>query len=482
MHTLRKLKNSDLCPVFTQLNASHLSYFRSIVGDENLLLPEHEKFESYTHDYTEDLRYSPEVVVMPGNAREVSAILRFCNEQRIPVTAAGARTGLSGGMLAVKGGVVLGMARFNQIVEIDERNLQARVQPGVITQLFMDAVEKVGLFYPVDPASRGSCFIGGNLAESSGGMRAVKYGTTKDYVLDLEVVLADGSIIRTGARTLKNATGYDLTRLMVGSEGTLGIITEATFRLLPKPTHRMLMLAPFASAEKACDAVSAIFRAGFVPSAMEFMEREAIDFAQDYLGVHQFDTQGIEAHLMVEMDGRDPALILQECEKVCEVLMQYDCGEILFADSVEEQNRLWKVRRTIGEATRAGRTVKEEDTVVPRAELAKLWRCIKDTAAKYSFRAFCFGHAGDGNLHVHILRGEQTQEEWETIIPQAVREIFTFTKSLGGTLSGEHGIGLVQKQYMDVAFSPVELALMKGIKDVFDPNGILNPGKVFPDA
>lgn len=467
---------------YTTVTETHLTHFRSICGTEYVWLQQHEKFASFTHDYTEGLHYSPEVVVVPADKHEVAAILSYCNTHNIPVTAAGARTGLSGGMLPVRGGVVLSMGRFSQIVEIDERNLQARVQPGVITQVFQDAVEALGLFYPVDPASRGSCFIGGNLAESSGGMRAVKYGTTRDYVLDLEVVLADGSIIRTGARTLKNATGYDLTRLMVGSEGTLGIITEATFRLLPRPTHRMLMLAPFASAEKACDAVSAIFRAGFIPSAMEFMEKEAIDFAQDYLGTQQFDTTGIEAHLMVEMDGRLPDLILQDCEKISELLTQYECGEILFAETTEEQNRLWKVRRTIGEATRAGRIVKEEDTVVPRAELAKLWRCIKDTARKYNFRAFCFGHAGDGNLHVHILRGSQTDEEWDTIIPKAVREIFTYTVSLGGTLSGEHGIGLVQKQYMDVVFSPVELALMKGIKDVFDPKGILNPGKMFPDA
>ncbi|MCB9235183.1 MAG: FAD-binding protein [Bacteroidia bacterium] len=465
--------------MFKPLSAELLTEFRALIGPEYVLTTA-EETEPWTHDYTEDLRFQPEVVLKPANAADISAILRLCNEAGVPVTAAGGRTGLSGGMLAVHGGVILAMDRLNKILEIDERNLQASVEPAVITQVFQDAVAEKGLLYPVDPASRGSCFIGGNLAESSGGMRALKYGTTRDYVLDLEVVLPSGEIIHTGARTLKNATGYDLTRLMVGSEGTLGIITKGTFKLVPQPAFRKLMLAPFPKGEMACEAVSAIFRAGVIPSALEFMEKDAIDFAQNYLKEFPFDTSSVEAHLLIEVDGQDEMGVMGQAEKVFAVLEGFECGEILFADSPEEQARLWRIRRTIGEATRAGNVIKEEDTCVPRAELASLWKCVKETGKKYGLQAFCFGHAGDGNLHVHILRPKDGGQVWEEIARKAVREIFAYTIQLGGTLSGEHGIGWVQKEFMDIPFSPIELELMKGIKKVFDPKGILNPGKMFP--
>lgn len=469
-------------PAFQKLTSAHKATFVDLLG-EAYVLSDAESMDDYAHDYTEDLHFLPEIVVKPGTVEEITAILKYCNAEGLPVTAAGGRTGLSGGMLAVHGGVILSTERLNRILNIDERNLQATVEPAVITQVFQDAVAEKGLFYPVDPASKGSCFIGGNLAENSGGLRAAKYGITKDYVLDLEVVLANGEVIQTGSRTLKNSTGYNLTQLMVGSEGTLGIITKATFKLLAHPTHRNVLLVPFASAEKACEAVSAIYREGVVPSALEFMEREAIDFAQKYLEEYPFDTAGLEAHLLIEIDGTDPEQIFKDCETVFAVMERFESGEVLFAESAEEQERLWRVRRTIGEATRAGTVIKEEDTVVPRAELAKLWKHIKATATKYNIRAFCFGHAGDGNLHVHLPRPKTPDAlaAWERDIDAAVRDIFTYTVELGGTLSGEHGIGWIQKSYMDIAFSKVELELMKGIKKVFDPKGILNPGKMFPD-
>ncbi len=466
---------------FAKITSEDLQHFTAIVGEE-FVLTKAVQLESYSHDYTEDLVFPPEVVVKPANTKEISAILKHCFAKNLPITPAGARTGLSGGMLAVHGGVILATDRLNQILEIDTRNLQVRTQPGVITEVLQNTVAEKGLFYPVDPASKGSCFIGGNIAENSGGMRAIKYGIVKDYVLNLEAVLPNGEIIRTGANTLKNSTGYNLTQLLVGSEGTLAIVTEATLKLIPLPTQRMLLLAPFASAEKACEAVSAIFQAGIIPSALEFMEKEAIDLAQDFLGSHPFSTEGIEAQLLIEVDGKHPERVMADCEAVFEVLEQFDCGEILFAESSEEQARLWKIRRTIGEATRAGSNViKEEDTVVPRAELAKLWTFIKSTAKKHDIKAFCFGHAGDGNLHVHIQRPSENLEEWEQKAEIAIREIFSYTVELGGTLSGEHGIGLVQKSYMDIAFSKIELDLMKRVKAAFDPKGILNPGKVFPD-
>lgn len=468
-------------PIFQKIEAADLAAFATMIG-EAYVLQDAETIARYSHDYTEDLVFAPDVVLKPANALEIAAVLRHCNARRIPVTPAGARTGLSGGMLAVCGGVVLATDRLNQILHIDERNMQVTTQPAVITQVLQDQVATKGLFYPVDPASRGSCYIGGNIAENSGGLRAVKYGIVKDYVLDLQVVLPSGDIIQTGARTLKNSTGYNLTQLMVGSEGTLGIITEATLRLLPSRGQCMVMLAAFASAEQACESVSAIFRAGIVPSAMEFMEKEAIDLAQAYLDEFPFDTTGIEAHLLIEVDGHDAARIMTECETIFGLLESFGATETLFAETSDEQNRLWKVRRAIGEATRAGRMIKEEDTVVPRAELAKLWTCIKSTAQKHGIEAFCFGHAGDGNLHVHIPRPKENAGDWAERTDLAVREIFAYTVSLGGTLSGEHGIGIAQKDYMGIAFSEVELQLMRQIKLVFDPNGILNPGKMFPGA
>jgi glycolate oxidase len=465
---------------FNKVSPADLDAFRAIVGDAYVLL-DGETLASYSHDYTEDFRFPPEVVVRPGTAEEVAAVLAHCHAAYLPVTPAGARTGLSGGVLAVYGGVSLATDRLNQVLEVDTRNLQVRTQPGVITQVLQDTVAAHGLFYPVDPASRGSCFIGGNLAESSGGMRAVKYGITKDYVLDLQVALPTGELIRTGARTLKNSTGYNLTQLMVGSEGTLGVITEAVFRLEPQPKVRYLLLIPFGEAEQACDAVSAIFHAGITPSAIEFMEKDAIDFAQDYLGTQTFSTEGIEAHLLVEVDGNDEETVMKEAEAIYGVMDGFETGEVLFAQSAEEQGRIWKVRRTIGEATKSTHVVKEEDTCVPRAELAKLWRFVKETGRKYNFKTVCFGHAGDGNLHCNILRTHQSDAEWQEGLDGPIREIFTYTKSLGGTLSGEHGIGWAQKRFMDLMFSEVELRLMRGIKDLFDPKGILNPGKVFPD-
>lgn len=439
-----------------------------------------ESLESYSHDYTEDLVYTPQIVLRPGNAEQISRILHHCNQRRIPVTAAGARTGLSGGMLPVHGGIILATDRLNKIIEIDERNFLVKTQPGVITQTLQESVEKEGLFYPVDPASRGSCFIGGNIAESSGGMRAAKYGITRDYVLNLEVVLANGDIINTGSNTVKNSTGFDLTRLFVGSEGILGIITNATLRLIRLPSKRILMLIPFEKGEEACEAVAAIYHAGIVPSAIEFMEAEAIVFAQEFLGESHFDVGNVEAHLLVELDGNDLDRMVSEAERISEVISQYQCGEMLFAETPDEQERLWKVRRTIGEATRANGVVKEEDTCVPRAELAKLWKFVKEKTDATSIRAFCFGHAGDGNLHVHMLKDKENSAEWEKRALPVIKEIFEYAVELGGTISGEHGIGLVQKEFLGIAIDAGAMDLMKKIKDVFDPNGILNPGKVFP--
>ena len=451
----------------------------NVVGD-NYCFTEKPRLEDYCHDETEDLNFPPEVVVKPANTNEVSAIMKLASKYNIPVTPCGARTGLSGGALCVHGGVSLSMERFNRIMKIDEDNLQIVVQSGVITQELQEAVQEKGLYYAPDPASRGTCFIGGNIAENSGGPRALKYGVTKDFVLNLEVVLPNGEVIETGANTLKNSTGYNLTQLMVGSEGTLGIVTQATLKLIPCPKRNMLMLVPFSSAEKACQAVSAIFKAGITPSALEFMERDAIQYTMDFTKESPIELKDNEqAHLLIEVDGNDTEVLFKECEVIASVVEALECGEIMFAETEAQKEALWFLRRRVGEAVKATSIYKEEDTVVPRYQLPQLLKGVKEIGNRYGFKSICYGHAGDGNLHINIIKGDMNDAAWNNELTKGIRELFELTVALGGTLSGEHGIGYVQKQYMDIAFTKVELELMKGIKKLFDPKGILNPGKIF---
>lgn len=465
-----------------QIPQEALIQLENIVG-KGFVFTDLETRNHYGHDETEDYVFPPNVVVKPGTTQEVSAILKVANDFKIPTTPIGARTGLSGGALSIYEGIGLSMERFNKILEIDEQNLQVITESAVITQVLREAVAEKGLFYPVDPSSQGSCWIGGNVAENSGGARAVKYGVTKDYVLNLEVVLPDGEIIWTGANTLKNSTGYNLTQLMVGSEGTLGVITKIVLKLLPKNTHNVLMLVPFYKSSQACEAVSAIFRAGIIPSALEFMERDAIDWTLKFIeGLNVPVGDKIQAHLLIEVDGNYPEVLFAEAEKIMAVVEQFEIDEVLFADTEDQKNALWKMRRSVAEAVKSNSIYKEEDTVVPRYELPKLLSGIKEIGVKYGFKSVCYGHAGDGNLHVNIIKGEMNDDNWETQVPKGIREIFELTVALKGTISGEHGIGFVQKNYMDIAFSKVHLELMERIKSIFDPNNILNPGKIFPDV
>jgi glycolate oxidase len=464
----------------TILSQEMTAQLETIVGQSFFFIDEATRHH-YGHDETEDYNFPPSVVVKPGTAQEIAAIMKLANTYKVPVVPIGGRTGLSGGALSIHNGIGLSMERFTKI-EIDEKNLQAIVEPAVITQVFREAAFEKGLFYPPDPSSQGSCTIGGNVAENAGGARAVKYGVTKDYVLNLEVVLPTGEIIWTGANTLKNSTGYNLTQLMVGSEGTLGVITKIVMKLLPKNTHNILMMVPFFKAGEACEAVAEIFRAGIVPSALEFMERDAIDWTLRYVeGVSLDIKPEVEAHLLIEVDGNYPEVLFTEAEKIMGVLEQFKIDEILFADTEDQKNALWKMRRAVGEAVKSNSIYKEEDTVVPRYELPTLLKGIKAAGKKYGFHSVCYGHAGDGNLHVNIIKGDMSDENWKTEVPKGIREIFELTVSLKGTLSGEHGIGYVQKNYMDIAFSNTHLQLMKSIKNIFDPNNILNPGKVLPD-
>lgn len=463
---------------FHRITETIMLQMRQIVGEAHLSTDETIRHNN-GHDETEDLVYLPEVVVFPETVTQVSQLMRLCNAEMIPVTVRGGGSGLAGGALPVEGGLVISTKRMDKILHLDEQNFQVTVEPGMITENLQNALKDKGLFYPVDPSSKGWSFIGGNVNTNAGGPRAVKYGVVKDHVLNLEVVLPNGDIIWTGANTLKNSTGYNLTQLMVGSEGTLGVVTKIVLKLQPYPTQQLLMMAPFRSPESACAAVAAIFQSGVTPSALEFMERNAIEWAIRYVGETPVPLNDEDqAHLLIEVDGFHLESLYADCETISKVLEQFDCGEIFFADNDAQKTALWKLRRNAPQAVKNNSIYKEEDTVVPRAELPRLLRKVKETGEKYGFESVCYGHAGDGNLHVNILKGTLSDAVWHDELPKGIREIFEFVKSVGGTISGEHGIGLVQKPYLDIVFSPVEMELQRGIKRLFDPNGILNPGKV----
>jgi glycolate oxidase len=464
---------------YTRLTAEMIDELRQMLGEQNVLVDE-ETLNHFAHDETENLHFLPEVVVKPGTTEDISRLMRFCNNRHIPVTPRGAGTGLSGGALPHYGGVLMSTERLNQILHIDTRNLQVTTEPGVITEVLMNEVKAYGLFYPPDPSSRGSCFIGGNIAENSGGPKAVKYGVVKDYVLNLEVVLPDGEVIWTGANVLKNSTGYNLTQLMVGSEGTLGIVTKIVLKLIPLPKYDLLMLVPFKQLEQAGEAVSEIFRAGFVPSGLELVEIDALSIVSKMVDSSAVPvTEDTAAHLIIEVDGNDQEVLMKDMEAIGELLTKYDIGEIYFADDAQQKAELWKLRRRVAEAVKLKGYTIEEDTVVPRAELPALIKGVKQLGKEYDFEVVCYGHAGDGNLHVRIHKEGTPNSYGDEEMKRCLRALFKLVHSLGGTISGEHGIGLIQKGYMDVVMKKANLDLMRAIKKAFDSNGILNPGKIF---
>lgn len=466
--------------MYKKINVNDVTFLVGIVGRENAITPDDQSIEIYAKDYTENLYYTPDLVLKPATTQEVMAIMHYCHEQRIIVTPRGGGTGLSGGALTYKGGVSLSCERMNRIIEIDEANLQVTVEPGVITEVLQNAVKEKGLFYPPDPSSRGSCFIGGNIAENSGGPKAVKYGVVKDYVLNLEVVLPNGSCIWTGANVLKNSTGYNVTQLMVGSEGTLGVVTKIVLKLIPYPKHEVIILAPFKSLQKAAEAVSLIFRKGFSPSVLELMERDALLLASTFIDNQTITIEeDTEAHLIIEVDGNNLDMLMQDIADIAELLStEFGVENILFAEDSKQRAELWRLRRIVAEAAKSSGFVIEEDIVVPRASLPIIIKKAKDIARKYEFKCVCYGHAGDGNLHVRIKKDGAKNTKDDPVLQQALKELFTEVKRLSGTISGEHGIGMLQKIFMPIVFSSIEISLFKNIKKAFDPHNILNPGKI----
>ena len=448
---------------------------RDIVGASNCTRAK-EDLVCYAYDATART-YMPDAVLFPKNSNEVSAILRLANEYNFFVIPRGSGSGMTGGSLAVNGGVIVVMSRFNRIIKIDMDNLIAHVEPGVITGHLHKAVEKQGLFYPPDPASSEFSTLGGNLAECAGGPRAVKYGVTRDYVLGLEVVLPTGETINTGVQTAKGVVGYDLTRFIVGSEGTVGIITRMALRLLPLPKVIKTMTAVFDMMETAAEAVSSIIRHRIIPRTIEYMDNASIKCVENHLKLGLPVQAG--ALLLIEVDGNGDEVekAVEEIKKLC---IQQGATGFEIAQTKKEAANLWKARKAISPALFTyGPDKINEDIVVPRSKVPDMVRKINALRAETELTMVSFGHAGDGNIHFNIMLNKKNKEELKKA-DAAVEALFGYTLELGGTISGEHGIGITKAPYLAKEIGPVELALMKKLKMVFDPKGILNPGKIFP--
>ena len=452
---------------------------QGIVGEGNVLVGQ-EALEPYTHDETVGFWASPEVVVKVTSAQQVSEVLKLAQQERIPVTPRGAGYGLSGGAVAVRGGVVLSTEKMNRILEIDHENLMVTVEPGVITGDIHRAVEAEGLFYPPDPASLDSCSIGGNIAEGAGGPRAVKYGITKDYVCGLEAVLPSGEVITMGGKLVKNVTGYSLIQLLIGSEGTLAVVTKIILRLLPLPKVQVDLLVPFDDFQAAADTVSDIIAHRILPTTMEFMERDSI-LAVERLLEKTVPFDDATAHLLIQLDGNLQEAVDAEMEVVGDLCLEHGARDVLVAKDRTTRERLWEARRMIIDALNHESPVNHmEDVVVPRAEIHRLLKGIKEIAGWHEVRIVSFGHAGDGNVHINVLKDDLPDERWDALVPNTTEEIYRLALSLGGTITGEHGIGATRRRYLPLALDEAQIDLMRQIRDVFDPNRILNPGKIFP--
>jgi len=458
------------------LNENVIKALKQIVGDKHLSC-EKADLICYSYDATQQ-KFLPDVVVHPGSTEEISRIMQLANQEKIPVFPRGAGSGFTGGALPTKGGIVLCTERLDAILEIDEENLVATVQPGVVTEQFQLAVEKVGLFYPPDPASLKFSTLGGNVAECAGGPRCVKYGVTKDYILGLEVVTPTGDVITTGGPTMKGVVGYDLTKLLCGSEGTLGIITRIVIKLLPLPEAKKTMLVLFDSIDGAAQAVSSIIRNKIIPTTLEFMDGRTLDCVRQATGLQVPDAA--RAVLIIEVDG-DKEFLAKQANRVAEIIQPLGVVETRIAETPAESEALWQIRRSVSASLRKVNPDKfNEDICVPRSKVPEMIRQIDAISEKYSIPIVNFGHAGDGNIHVNIMIDKKVEGELEKA-EKAIEEVFKGALALGGTMSGEHGVGIAKAAYIPLEITPATAAYMKAVKKALDPNNILNPGKIFLD-
>jgi glycolate oxidase len=458
------------------LEARILKALVAIVGKEQVATAPADLI-CYSYDATQQ-SFLPEVVVHPATAAEIAAIVKLANTELIPVFPRGAGSGFSGGSLPTKGGIVLTTERMDRILQIDEENLIAVVEPGVVTEQFQLAVEKVGLFYPPDPASLKFSTLGGNVAECAGGPRCVKYGVTKDYILGLEVITPTGDIITTGGPTMKGVVGYDLTKLLCGSEGTLGIISKIVIKLLPLPEAKKTMLVMFDSIDGAAQAVSAIIRNKIIPTTLEFMDGRTIDCVRQATGLEV--PLAARALLIIEVDG-DRDLLDKQAARIAEIIRPLGVVETRIATTPAESEALWQIRRSVSASLRKVNPDKfNEDICVPRSQLPEMIRKIDAIAEKYAIPIVNFGHAGDGNIHVNIMIDKKVPGELEKA-HHAIEEVFKGALELGGTMSGEHGVGIAKAPYIPLEITPQAALYMKTLKKALDPNNILNPGKIFLD-
>lgn len=459
-----------------------ISELVQIVGEKNVITDE-EKMEPYSYDETPKDQYAhmPEVVVTPHTAEEIAKIVKLANRELIPITPRGAGSGLSGGAIPIFGGIVISVEKMNRILEIDYKNMMVVVEPGVVTNDINEILAEKGLFYAGYPMSVETCFIGGNIAENAGGGKAVKYGVTGRYVMGLELVTPLGDIVQLGGKRVKDVTGYDIKQLIIGSEGTLGIVTKAILKLIPLPTAKVDLLVLFKDVKTAIDMVSLIMTEGkIIPTSVEFMDKLSVQASCEYLNEH-LPYQQAGAMLLIEVDGNREDQVEEDAETIGELCLKNGAIEVYVADNYTTQERVWSVRRNIAEAFIVISPHQSlEDIVVPTASIPDLMPELERISKKYNIQIPCYGHAGDGNLHATLVKNpESTLEEWYEVEDKALRELYEVTKKLGGTLSGEHGVGSKRKEFLEMIFSPAEIELMKRIKRAFDPNNIMNPGKIF---
>ena len=453
-----------------------------IVGKNNVLTNK-EKIETYSHDETPRKQYAhmPEVVVIPKTAEEIAEIVKIANKKLIPITPRGAGSGLSGGAIPVFGGIVISLEKMNKILEIDYNNMMMVLEPGVVTNDINEVIAEKGLFYAGYPMSVETCFIGGNVAENAGGGRAVKYGVTSRYIMGLEVVTPEGDIVQLGGKLVKDVTGYDLKQLIIGSEGTLGIVTKAIIKLIPLPTAKVDLLVLFKDVKSAIKMVPKIMtEEKIIPTSVEFMDKLSVQASCQYLNEH-LPYQSSGAMLIIEVDGNREDLVNDDSEAIGELCLKNGAIEVYVADNYTTQERIWSVRRNIAEAFMVVSPHQSlEDIVVPISAIPDLMPELDRISKKYNIKIPCYGHAGDGNLHATLVKNpESNMEEWYDIEVKALEDLYQATKKLGGTLSGEHGIGSKRKDFMGIVSSPAEIDLMRRIKKAFDPNNIMNPGKIF---
>lgn len=462
---------------YKRLDTEDIKYIQSVIKEKERILYGTEINEEYSHDELSDTASYPEVVVKAISTVEVSGIMKYAYEKNIPVTPRGAGTGLVGASVAMEHGILLDTSLMNRFLELDEDNLTITVEPGVLLMELAAYVEERGLFYPPDPGEK-SATIGGNISTNAGGMRAVKYGVTRDYVRGLEVVLPDGKVVEFGGKVVKNSTGYAMKDLMIGSEGTLGIITKATLKILPLPKKAISLLVPFPTLEKAIGTVPLIIKSRAIPTAIEFMQREVIIDAEKYLG-KKFPDNSADAYLLLKFDGNSTEEIERDYESVARICLEQGAVDILISDTSEREESIWKARGAFLEAIKGSTTYMDEvDVVVPRSSVNEMVEYIHGLYKEVDIRIKSFGHAGDGNLHAYILKDDLNEKEWEEKMKAAMDKIYGKARELNGQVSGEHGIGYAKKSYLMESLDPATVEIMRGIKRAFDPKNILNPHKV----